>query len=198
MTRSSKVSFPQVSPPNLCMHISPPSPPPPIRSTCFAYLILLDLIGLTKNSVDGTNFEASYCKLSLCPSYLLHFIPRYISHYPILAHPQSVFFPLWIQFHTQMEQQATLQYCTDCDITFRSSRYFVSEPAVATAQGCVCLLLSPRCHCQIQNVLRHTNRYSFRAVHHWVKLGFNHRRLWPQQLRVLLLGGSTNTQTYTY
>jgi len=61
-TRSSKFSFPQVSPPKLCMHISPP-----ISATCFAHLILLDLIGLTKSLVNSANFETSHCKLSFGP-----------------------------------------------------------------------------------------------------------------------------------
>jgi hypothetical protein len=73
-------SFPQVSPLNPRMHLSP------IHATCSAHFILLDLFART---VFGEEFRS----FSTLPCYNAPLSPKYSPQHPILKHPQPTFLP---------------------------------------------------------------------------------------------------------
>jgi hypothetical protein len=80
------VSFPQVSPPNSCIHVIP------IRATCSAHLIILDLIARIIFGEVYRSLSFSYIVFStpLLPRPLRS---KYSPQRPILKHPQPRFLP---------------------------------------------------------------------------------------------------------
>jgi len=67
--------------------------PLPIRLTCPAYLILLDLITWTKLGEEYGSLSSSLCSFSPLPFYLVPLRPKYSPQHPILRHPQATFLP---------------------------------------------------------------------------------------------------------
>ena len=80
------VSFLQLSLPQLCTHFSPPHVPhaPPISSS---------LISTSKHLVSSTNHAVSIVHCSVISTSFLLLRPKYLPQYPILKHPQALFFP---------------------------------------------------------------------------------------------------------
>jgi hypothetical protein len=80
------VSFRRVPPPKPCINLSP------IRATCSAHLILLDLINRILFVEQYRSLSSSLCS-SLHPCYIVPLRPKYSSQHPILKHPEPAFLP---------------------------------------------------------------------------------------------------------
>jgi hypothetical protein len=65
----------------------------PIRATCPAHLILLDLITRIIFSEKYRSLSSSLCSFLHSTVALSHFRPKYLPQHPILEHPQSMFLP---------------------------------------------------------------------------------------------------------
>jgi hypothetical protein len=66
--------------------------PLPIRVTCTAHLILLDLITRIIFGEDYRSLSSSLCSFSPLPCYLVSLWPKYSPQYLILRHPQPTLF----------------------------------------------------------------------------------------------------------
>jgi hypothetical protein len=77
------ISFPRVSPPKSCMHLSP------THATCSAHLILLDTMTWL---IFGDEYRswANHVVFSN-PCYLIPSTPKYLLQHPILVRPQRMF-----------------------------------------------------------------------------------------------------------
>ena len=108
---SQAVSFPQVSPPKPCIHLSL------IRATCPVHLIILYFITRTIFGEQYRSLCSSLCSFLHSPVTSSPLMPKYSPQHPILKHPQPTFLPqcerpsstpIQKNRHTK---QAKLQFC---------------------------------------------------------------------------------------
>ena len=114
------VSFPQVSPPKPCMHLSA------IRATCPANIIGVVLITQII-FCEIKDFKALCYVVFLLPCYLVPLKPKYPPKPPVLKHPTPMFLSqcgrissttgkvlhtlIFIYFYSKLDN---LRFCTKC------------------------------------------------------------------------------------
>ena len=79
--------FLQVYPPKPCVRLSP------IRATCPAHLILLNVITRTIFGEQYRSLSSSLCSFLHSPVTLVPLSPKYSPRHPVLKHPQPTFLP---------------------------------------------------------------------------------------------------------
>jgi len=65
----------------------------PIRATCPAHLIILDLINRTIFGEQYRSLSSSICSFLHSPCHIVPLRPKYSPQHPILKHPQPTFLP---------------------------------------------------------------------------------------------------------